>query len=305
MATVDIIIPAYNAARFLPAAIDSVETQTFKDWRILLVDDGSTDNTAEVVSPYRTRLGEKLKYIRQANAGLPAARNTAIRNAASPFLALLDADDVWLPWRLDESLKSFENRPQAGLGYGMIRYIDQDGNTTDWQDRKQKNGEGRIASHIYMRKVNLPCPTITFRRECVETVGLFDEAMRATEDRDMWLRIALKYEVCFVNRVIAHYRISANQMSSDPYRMLKAQLHFVEKHYAAPGCGWWKRRVALGLIYKQQADALSARGEPWTALKISGKSLLFNPTDVMNARAMGSLLYAWAREGVSRAFRPA
>ena len=132
MATVDIIIPAYNAARFLPAAIDSVETQTFKDWRILLVDDGSTDNTAEVVSPYRTRLGERLKYIRQANAGLPAARNTAIRNAASPFLALLDADDVWLPWRLEESLKSFERHPQAGLSYGMIRYIDLDGNTPDW-----------------------------------------------------------------------------------------------------------------------------------------------------------------------------
>ena len=102
MPKVDIIIPAYNAAKYLPAAIESVIAQTFEDWRIVLVDDGSTDNTAEVVAPYIDRLGPKLLYIKQANAGLPAARNAAIRNSSSEFLALLDADDVWLPDALEE-----------------------------------------------------------------------------------------------------------------------------------------------------------------------------------------------------------
>lgn len=305
MATVDVIIPAYNAARFLPAAIESVAAQTFKDWRILLVDDGSADDTSEIVPPYCERLGEKLKYIRQANAGPSAARNRAIHDSSADFLALLDADDVWLPWRLEESLKSFEGRPLAGLSYGMIRYIDQDGNESDWEDHKQKHGEGWIASHIYTRKVNLPCPTITFRRECVDTVGCFDETMRATEDRDMWLRMALKYEVCFVDRVIAHYRISANQVSSNCKNMLDGQLHFVEKHCGVPGCGAWHRRIAMGLIYKQQADALSARGEPWTALKSSARSLIFNPADTMNVRAAGSLLFKWAWQCTKRSRRPA
>src|SRR5271154_2282442 len=105
MPKVDVIIPAYNAAKYLAAAIESVIAQTFEDWRILLVDDGSTDNTAEVVAPFLERLGPKLRFIRQPNSGVSAARNTAIRNASAEFLALLDADDVWLPCRLAESLK--------------------------------------------------------------------------------------------------------------------------------------------------------------------------------------------------------
>src|SRR6202020_3204519 len=124
MATVDIIIPAFNAAKYLPAALESVSSQTFDDWQILLVDDGSTDNTAEVVAPFLDRFGSKIKYIKQNNRGLPAARNTAIRASTAEFLALLDADDVWLPCRLSESLKALDARPQAGLAYGLVTNID-------------------------------------------------------------------------------------------------------------------------------------------------------------------------------------
>lgn len=297
MAKVDVVIPAYNAARFLPAAIESVEAQTFQDWRILLVNDGSTDHTEEVVAPFRERLGEKLRCIKQANAGLPAARNTAIRNSTAEFLALLDADDIWLPWRLEESLKSLEGRPEAGLSYGMIRYIDEQGKTTPWQDRRQKHAEGWVATHIYTRSINLPCPTITFRRSCVDGVGLFDEKMRATEDRDMWLRIALKYEVRFVERVIAHYRRSANSMSTDLNRMLTAQLQFIEKHRGAPGCGAWQRRQALSRIYKQCAEEFSARQQPREALKSAIRAVALNPLDLNNARAAGSLLLKGTKVG--------
>src|ERR1700733_7511190 len=124
MATVDIIIPAFNAAEYLPFALESVSSQTFDDWQILLVDDGSTDKTADVVAPFLKRLGSKIKYIKQENRGLPAARNTAIRASTAEFLALLDADDVWLPCRLSESVKVLTERPQAGLAYGLITNID-------------------------------------------------------------------------------------------------------------------------------------------------------------------------------------
>src|SRR5580698_341815 len=103
MPKIDVIIPAYNASKYLPIAIESVVSQTFEDWRILLVDDGSTDNTAEIVAPFIERLGPKLKYIKQPNGGLPNARNTAIRHSSAEFLALLDADDIWLPCRLTET----------------------------------------------------------------------------------------------------------------------------------------------------------------------------------------------------------
>jgi glycosyltransferase involved in cell wall biosynthesis len=290
MPTVDIITPAYNAAKYLPAAIESVETQTFGDWRILLVDDGSTDNTAEVIEPYLARLGPKLKYIRQANAGLPAARNAAIRNSDAEFLALLDADDVWLPNRLEDSLKCFENRPRVGLSYGHISRIDQDGKILDTLDILQPNGEGMIAPYIYMRKVQLPCPTITFRRRCVDEVGTFDETMRATEDRDMWLRIALHNEVAVADKVLAYYRVSSDSMSTNPDRMFQAQVRFVQKHYGSIGLGRLERSIAMNYVYRQHAEALAVRNRPWGALGYSLRALASYPLDKYALRTTASLL---------------
>ena len=298
MPKVDIIIPAYNAARYLPIAIDSVMAQTFEDWRIILVDDGSTDDTADVVVPYVDRLGQKLKYIKQVNRGLPAARNVAMANSSAEFLALLDADDVWLPCRLSESLKCFEGRPQVGIAYGFNARVDVEGRVIDTFNRRQKHGEGRIAPYIYMRKVYLNCPTVTFRRKCVDEVGPFDENLRATEDRDLWFRIALRYEVAFVPKVIAHYRVSPNSMSTDSGRMLEAQLQFIEKHYGAPGCGMLARQIALSEVYKQQAEVLAVRQRPWAALMNSLRAVALYPLGMGNFRTAGSLVLRCA--GFSR-----
>jgi glycosyltransferase involved in cell wall biosynthesis len=293
MATVDVIIPAFNAAKYLPAALESVASQTFDDWQILLVDDGSTDNTAEVVAPFLNRFGSKITYIKQANRGLPAARNTAIRSSTSEFLALLDADDVWLPCRLAESLKVLRAQPQAGLSYGLITRIDPEGRLGKTFQGNPKYAEGHIAPHIYMRKVDLPCPTITFRRRCLDDVGLFDETMRATEDRDLWLRIALRYEVAFVPKVIAYYRASPNSMSADTQRMLKAQLHFIRKHYGSEGCGVRPRQIALARAYKQRAEALNLQNRPWDALMSSLRAVALYPLDLDNPRTAGSLFVSW------------
>ena len=297
MATVGVIIPAFNAARTLPIALESVAAQTFDDWQILLVDDGSTDGTAQLIAPFFNRFGPKIKFIQQENRGLPAARNTAIRSSAAEFVALLDADDVWLPQRLEESVKILQERPQAGLAYGGIVAIDQDGWPTGTFDGNRKHAEGRIAPQIYMRKVDLPCPTLTFRRSCLEEVGLFDETMRATEDRDLCLRVALRYEVAFVPAVIAQYRVSANSMTTDPQRMYQAQMHFIDKNYGAPGCGWAARRVALSQCYRQRADALSIRRQPWSALASSVRALAFHPFDLATARTTGTMLLRCAGIG--------
>lgn len=290
MPIVDVIIPAYNAARYLPAAIESVMAQSFDDWQIVLVDDGSTDDTVSVIAAYRERLGTKLRYIYQPNAGLPAARNTAIRNSSSEFLALLDADDIWLLDRLKESLAGFADRPEVGLNYASIVRIDPEGKVLDAYDAVQPNGEGRIAPHIYTRSVQLPCPTITFRRACVEDVGYFDETMRASEDRDMWFRIALKWEVAVVPKVLAQYRTSPTSMTTDPDRMLKAQLQFIEKHRNAPGCGVRERRIALSQCYRQRAEALAMKGDARGALGSAMRAVGYYPAEMKNLRTAGSLL---------------
>lgn len=293
MATVDVIIPAFNAARYLPFALESVSLQTLDDWQILLVDDGSTDNTVEVVAPFLDRFGSRIQYIKQNNRGLPAARNTAIRASTAEYLALLDADDVWLPNRLADSVSAFTGRPQVGLAYGQVTGIDPEGRLMDTFEGNQRKAEGHIASQIYMRKVELPCPTMTFRRRCIDEVGMFDETMRATEDRDLWLRIALRYEVAFVPKILAYYRLSPNSMSTDPQRMLQAQLQFINKNYGSEGCGLISRQIAWARAYKQRAEAFHRQNHPWAALMSSLRALLLYPLEMDNFRTAGSLLINW------------
>ena len=290
MPTFDIIIPAYNAARFLPAALDSVVAQTFPDWRILLVDDGSTDNTPEVLAPYREKLRDRLLYFHQSNAGLPAARNTAIRHATAEFLAILDADDEWLPQRLAKTLERFRQDPGVGLTYGFVARTDTEGKVVQIFDRPHHHAEGWVAPFLYMRQLNLPCPTVSVRRTCIEEVGLFDETLRATEDRDLWLRIALRYKVGLIPEVIANYRMSPNAMTKDGERMLTAQLQFIAKHYGKPGCGWRARRVALGWVYRQRAEAFAEGGALRPALASALRAFRAYPLDPKNARTLLSLV---------------
>lgn len=290
MAKVDIIIPAYNSAHFLAEALESVAAQTFTDWQIVLVDDGSTDNTPEVVAPFQQRFGEKLRYIRQENRGVSAARNRGIRSATSEFVAFLDADDIWLPRRLEYSLSTLEDRPTAGLCYGLLTRIDSKSVPLDTWHGNDAHVEGRIARYIYTREVELPCLTVTARRRCIEEAGYFDESMRATEDRDLWLRIARRYEVAFVPEVLALYRISIGSASANPDRMFEAQKDFIHKHYGQPECGFWQRQVALARAYKQRAEALQARGEKVKALRSALAAVAIYPLQPGNARTAISML---------------
>lgn len=289
MATFDIIIPAYNAARYLRTTIESVIAQTYTDWRIILVNDGSTDDTAVIADEFQKKLGDRMLVVTQANAGLPAARNAAIRNSSAELLAILDADDIWLPSRLAESVKAFESRPKVGLSYGLITWIDEAGNQLHTFAGNPGKAEGKIARSIYLRKVDLPCPTMTFRRQCVEEVGFFDETMRSTEDRDMWLRIALRYEVAFIPKVIAYYRMSASSMSGNLERMVSAQRQFIHKHYGAPGCGFVARQIALSHVYKQRAEGLMNRHKSGAALLSALQACAMWPLSSSNLRTAASL----------------
>lgn len=291
MARVDILIPAYNTARFLPAALESVEAQTFTDWRILLIDDGSTDGTRDVVAPFRKRLGPKFEYIWKANAGLSAARNTGLSLASAEFIALLDADDVWLPERLAESVRSLEQAPAAGLSYGFVSRVDPEGNIVSTHDELKPDAEGSIPRSIYTRRIDLPCPTITFRRECTERVGGFDETMRATEDRDLWLRIAQKYEVARIPRIIAYYRTSPAAMTTDVKRMFTAQMTFARKHRGSPGCDERAYRNAVSSIYRQRGETLGLRRQTWSAMRSIVHALLLNPASGRNWKTAAAVLW--------------
>jgi glycosyltransferase involved in cell wall biosynthesis len=268
MPRVSVIIPSYNTATYLQAALDSVLTQTFDDWEVVLCDDGSTDNTRSLVEAALPAFHGRLRYVYQTNKGLPAARNTAIRNSSGEFLALLDADDVWLPHRLERGVALMDRDRSLGLIHGHVARIDTRGEFVEYPARPPlKYLSGSIAHNIYARRAHLICPTILFRKECVDTVGGFDETMRATEDRDMWFRIAEKYRVGYIDEVLANYRISPNSMSRDSDRMMKWQTYFIEKHKHSKACGVIAARQAFGRMYRERGDAIFNTGRVGESLR--------------------------------------
>jgi glycosyltransferase involved in cell wall biosynthesis len=292
MPRVTAIVPAYNASAYLKAALDSVLRQTYSDWEVVLVDDGSTDNTRAVAEAAAPAFGGRLNYIYQTNRGLSAARNTAIRAAQGEFLALLDSDDVWRPRRLELGVAMMDKDPGLGLVHGKVARINPAGEFIEYPPSPPREYlDGKIARLIYTRRAHVLCPTTLFRKACVDAVGLFDEQMRATEDRDLWFRIAELYRVGYIDEVIADYRISPNSMSKDDKRMLTAQTQFIEKHLRRGACTKMAAREAWGGIYRERGDALFNAGNLRQALRYYSRSVWQFPFNLSNnymlVRALG------------------
>jgi glycosyltransferase involved in cell wall biosynthesis len=201
------VIPAYNYAHFLPRAIDSVLAQTYSPVECVVVNDGSTDNTAEVLARY----GNRIRAITQENRGLSAARNTGINAARGEFVALLDADDFWLPAKIAQQLAAFEATPQLGAVGCGVELIDSAGEHIAFLDYAQsypappKNWDPisqlrAVAARQFW--VSGSGSGAFIPKRTLEDVGAFDETLRAAEDWDMWLRIAAKYPIRNVEDVL-------------------------------------------------------------------------------------------------------
>lgn len=289
MARVSIVVPAYNAERYVNGTLDSVLRQTFADWEVIFVDDGSTDRTPEIVASRWADFGHRLRYIRQDNRGLPAARNTAVRNSSAQYIALLDADDIWLEKRLERSVEALDRHPEAGLAHGPVYRIDADGKVCEnpWRP-PVKYLSGDIARNIYTRRAHILCPTVTFRRHCLERAGMFDETLRATEDRDLWFRIAQHYPVVYVDEVLAYYRVTPTAMSQNPQRMRSAQMQFLAKYRAQ--CGKMAEYEALARLRREEGDGFFRRGNLSKALSCYVGALIQYPFDTENSYAVSRAL---------------
>ena len=189
--TVSVIIPTYNRADFLKEAIESVFAQTFCDFELIVVDDGSTDRTRDLLAAY----GERLRPIFQANRGVSSARNAGIRAAQGRYIALLDSDDLWLPKKLAAQIAAMEAQPDIPLCHTEEIWIRR-GVRVNQMKKHQKHG-GHIFPHCLPFCVVSPSSAL-MRRAIFDEVGYFDEALPACEDYDLWLRITKTHPVHFI-----------------------------------------------------------------------------------------------------------
>lgn len=199
---VSIIIPSYNTAQLISACLESIFAQTFKDYEVVVVNDGSPDTPEleRVLQPYIDRI----VYIKQTNKRAAGARNTAIARARGEFLAFLDSDDTWLPNHLESQMKQFESDSAYCLVYSNALFVGDPTHPTKFTDRCPSVGEAGFEA-LVVERCQIPVSTVVARKDAILKAGGFDESLQRCDDYNMWLRTAFYGgKVGYTRQVQAH-----------------------------------------------------------------------------------------------------
>lgn len=207
---VSIIIPTYNRGWIIKDAIDSILTQDFKDFELIIVDDGSTDNTKEILNKYKNNI----KIINQTNKGVSAARNTGINASSGDYVAFLDSDDIWLPKKLSTQVDFFNSNKNAMICQTEEMWIKKG------KRINKKKKHKKISGYIFEPSLSLclvsPSAVMT-RRSLFDEIGLFDEKLYSCEDYDMWLRISRTIPIYLIDKPLVVKRGGhIDQLSAKP-----------------------------------------------------------------------------------------
>lgn len=232
MATISVIIPAYNAERTILETIKSVQEQIFSDFELIVINDGSKDRTEEIVQGIKD---DRIKIFAYENGGLATARNRGISHATGEFIAFLDADDLWTPDKLELQLALLKQHPEAGVAYSWTCFMD--------VDKQEKislflpSSCDTFAGNVYQRLllsnfIHSGSNTLV-RREAIESVGGFDPACASSADWDYWLRLSKNWSFEVVPKPQILYRRASGSMSSKVELMRKEGLIALEKAYQA------------------------------------------------------------------------
>ena len=246
--TVSVVMAAYNHANFISQAISSVLSQSWQDFELIVIDDGSSDRTQEIV----TGFGDPVRYIYQANQGQGGARNTGIANARGEYICFLDDDDLWLPNCLETVMAVLQPRPEVGALYAACQVIDGEGNPLPQiMSRVVEPGE------MYAALVEggwFPPLVVTVRKSVLDDVGPLDLSLRGTDDWELWLRVASKHVFIGISDVVALYRMHGGGLSANTEHMLHDKLKAIAKHFGPeegdPSTWPAIRRRAYGGAYR-------------------------------------------------------
>ena len=241
MFDVSVVIPAYNSAATLQKAVRSVLDQTLPPAQIIVVDDGSTDHTADVASSF----GSTVDYLRQAHAGASAARNAGIRTARNTWVALLDADDQWHPGKLEAQAAVLQSRPDACWAFCDARIVDQGGSPVcEWSLPSGIETARQLLETAFLyNPVAGSSSAVVIRRDCLTETGLFDTALPAVEDLDLWMRLASRYPFVHAPGAFVDITRSRGSVSTHVQLMRKCLKGIRWKNRRLLGCGLRAWRV--------------------------------------------------------------
>lgn len=252
MPEISIVIPVYNGAPYLAHAIDSVRAQTLRDWRLVIVDDGSTDASGMIAQTYASIDG-RIRVVRQPNGGVAVARNrgSAEADIGTAAYTFLDADDYWQPSALREMSAYLASHSNSIAVHGLVRYINAAGAAvrpgegerlsreryvrTGMRLRPDPSAGSLTFATLVRRNVILSSGSVLIRGSAMRRVGRFDQSIAPVADWDMWLRLSTLGEIGLLNSLVLNYRQHGASMSQNSDRMLSASRVMFCKHLATPG----------------------------------------------------------------------
>ena len=279
---VSVVIASYNMGHYLPESVRSVLAQTYQNIEVVIIDDGSTDDTEEQLRPLMT--DSRLRYIKQENQGQPKAKNNGIKAVKGEYVAFCDGDDLWAPNKLELQLPLFEGDSGIGVVYSEVSYIDVKGNALDKEQPYQRYS-GKVTNELILKNF-IPFGTAVVKKECFDELGLFDENLPMGIDWDLWLRFSVHFRIQYLADKTYIYRIWPGQMSSN-YRGRYKNAFLIMKKFVNNNPNTLDKKI----INKAWADTYTNK-----ALAIAnGEDLTLEPiTNLIEALSYDPLFYkAW------------
>jgi glycosyltransferase involved in cell wall biosynthesis len=255
---VSIIIPAYNAGKFISETIDSILSQSHTNWELFVVDDGSKDNTADIVKTYATK-DNRISLISKENAGVSEARNTGLQKAKGDFITFLDADDFWMKENLQKKIDYLINHPDVDFVFSNSMHADENLNN---QKPSPEGKDENILEDLLLWNGEVipgPCSNIVARKKCFTNGVLFDKRLSTIADQDFTVQLASKYKGKLIKEILWVYRVLPGSMSKSiklmeedslaAYAIYKENNYFrsasfrrkcFSNMYLIVGASWWK-----------------------------------------------------------------
>jgi glycosyltransferase involved in cell wall biosynthesis len=225
MPKVSVIIPSYNAMSYLPKTLESVLNQTFRDFEVLIINDGSLDNIVQWASEL---VDDRVKLISQKNQGLAGARNTGVAHAKGEYIAFLDADDLWEPTKLEKQIRRLDDDPTVGVVHTWTFLVDPESRRTG--KILTSHAEGNVWQQI-VENNPIVVSSVMVRSSCLEDIGEFDRELRYCEDVDMWLRLASRYSFAVVKEPLTSYRLHPGTLSTHCQGVLESNRIVIERAF--------------------------------------------------------------------------
>jgi glycosyltransferase involved in cell wall biosynthesis len=272
MEKVSIIIPAYNKAELTVKTVDSVLNQTYPNVEVIVVDDGSTDNTKQAMAAY----GNRVKYFYKENGGACSARNYGLKNAQGEYIGFLDCDDVYEPAKVEEAVSYLMKNPRFGFLHTAAAFIDEQDRVVGHYSHPKSVYEGKIANRLILG--NYICnSTSLIRRGCLEKVGGFDESIFIPADWDLSLRLAREFEAGYIDKPLTRYRVTGNYTFNNLSKAHDEEFKVINKFFDLSGDnrGLLKNK-AFSNFYFRYAECFLLRGEYPQAQDYLRRSLKFN-----------------------------